>query len=553
MKRGTVWLWAVLSSFVASEPYAAKAVATPDAVYVNGKIVTMDSTSSVAQAFAVRGDQIVAVGKNATISALASQQTRKVDLQGATVIPGLTDSHDHFWNAGKYMGRGVDLVGVVTLAEMQMRLRAAVAKAAPGEVVFTTTGWSVNPQPTRQDLDAISASVPIVVIAYRRGTAFFNSAAFARLGVTKAHPRYKGVEVPVDETGELSGTLPIFPTRVFMIDDLLPPRTAAEQDEVIRQAMRERNALGITSIRELAVWPSAIPAFNRMRNRGEFTVRVALGIEFPDVENTEQHLAELPPVNRDDPWLFLDSVAEEPWTPGSMSPANFTALVRAENRMGWRHAPHIFPDIERSIPVDTTVEATLSAYEAADRDSPLVGKRWYLEHHPFATPAQMERMARLGIVVSTQDMGYRPPNPAHIASLSPQRLDHLNPIREFLDHKIVVIGGSEYGGPTATDREPNNLMIPFYFYVTRKTVDGKTRAASEKISREEALRLFTVNAAYATFQEKKKGQIAPGMWADFVILNQDLMTVPDEKILETRPMATFVGGKKVYASPGSQL
>ena len=121
-------------------------------------------------------------------------------------------------------------------------------------------------------------------------------------------------------------------------------------------------------------------------------------------------------------------------------------------------------------------------------------------------------------------------------------------MREFLDHKLVVIGGSDYGGPNPIEREPNNPMIPFYFYVTRKSRAGDTVGADEKISREDALRIFTVNAAYATFEEKDKGSIAPGMLADFVVLNQDIMLVPDEKILETRPLATFVGGKKVYAA-----
>ncbi len=177
------------------------------------------------------------------------------------------------------------------------------------------------------------------------------------------------------------------------------------------------------------------------------------------------------------------------------------------------------------------------------------GQRWYMEHVSFATPAEMERMARLGVIVSVQDAGYEPPA---AAPLPPERMAHQNPIRGFIDHKIVVIGGSDYTSPDADEREPNNPMIPFYFYVTRKTKSGEILTPSEKISREEALRIFTVNPAYATFQEKIKGQIAAGMFADFVILNQDLMTVPDEKILATRPLATFIGGRKVFSAPGAR-
>ena len=543
----TRWLlWAILALLGAFESKAAQPVSRPDTIYVNGKVVTLDARSSIAQAFAVRGQRIVAVGRNATIAALAGAGTRKVNLRGATVIPGLTDSHDHLWNSAKYITRGVDMVGVVTLKEMQDRLRAALVRSG-GEVVFTTTGWSIRPAPTRKDLDAVSSTVPIVLIARRRGVGVLNSAALVRLGISREHPMFMEARVPVDDSGEPLGTPPAYPISVYMIDALLPTMTHDQQDEMVRQAMQERNALGITSIRELAVWPEAVTALQRIRNKGELTVRMALGIEFPDLTNTAAHLAELPRVNRSDPWLFLDSVSEEPWTPGSTSVEEFTALVRAENRMGWRHAPHVSSDESRGISADDATEQTLSAYETADRDSPMDGERWYLEHVPFATPEQMERMARLGLVISTQDSGYRP---LATSPLPPQRMERQNPIREFLDHKLVVVGGSDYAGPTATEREPNNPMIPFYFYVTRKTQGGEVRTSSERISREEALRIFTVNAAYATFEEREKGQIAPGMLADFVILNQDLMSAPEEKILDTHPLATFAGGKKVYSAPG---
>jgi predicted amidohydrolase YtcJ len=192
----------------------------------------------------------------------------------------------------------------------------------------------------------------------------------------------------------------------------------------------------------------------------------------------------------------------------------------------------------------------LAAYEAVDREHKLNGKRWYIEHVPFATPDQIARMAKLGTVVSVQFQGYEPPSPA---PLPPERMAEENPIRSLVDHKLVVIGGSDYTSPTAEEKAPNNPMIPFYFYVTRKTKAGALLAPDQKISREEALKIFTVNPAYATFQEKTKGRIKSGMLADFVILNQDLMTVPDDQILATKPEATFVGGREVYAASGASF
>src|SRR5882672_2509503 len=120
---------------------------SPDAIFYNGKVVTVDSGSTIQQAFAVKGEEFVAVGTSSKIKALADKSTRQVDLKGATVIPGLSDNHDHLWNAGKYLRQGVEMEGVIYLSDMQARLRKAVAAAKPGEVVFTTTGWRLQPGP----------------------------------------------------------------------------------------------------------------------------------------------------------------------------------------------------------------------------------------------------------------------------------------------------------------------------------------------------------------------------------------------------------------------
>ncbi|MCC7463543.1 MAG: amidohydrolase [Gammaproteobacteria bacterium] len=522
-------------------------VRIPDVIYHHGRIITMDGQSSVAEAFAVAGERFVAVGSNADVQALAGRRTRQVDLQGATVIPGLFDSHDHLWNSAKFEFRGVDMIGVRSLSEMQARLRSAVARAKAGETVFTTLGWRVTPAPTRQDLDAVSADVPIAVVSSRQGKGVVNSAALKRLGISKASPVFGGMPVPVGADGEPTGAPPGYPASLQMMEALLPPLTPAVEDMMVTKAMARRNALGITSTRELSIWPQAVQALQRMGREGKLTVRMALGVEYPEQLATSRYLARLPPAKRVDPWVFIDCAGEEPWPPGSASLQDFTAYVRAVRKLGWRVAPHVSSDNARGVTFDQATDQTLDAYETLDRDAPLKGQRWYMEHVQFATPQEIERMARLGVIASVQFQGYRPPVPA---PLPPERMAHQNPLRRFIDHGVVLIGGSDYTSPTADDPEPNNPFAAFYFYVTRHTVSGASLTPSERISREEALRIFTVNPAYATFQEHEKGRIGAGMLADFVILNQDLMTVPDEKIRATRPWATFVGGRQVYAAPG---
>jgi predicted amidohydrolase YtcJ len=522
---------------------------TPDAIFYNGKIVTVDSGFSIQQAFAVRGEEFVAVGTNAKVRALAGKDTRLVDLKGATVIPGLMDNHDHLWNAGKYLRHGVDMVGVTSLAEMQSRLRQAVAAAKPGETVFTTTGWRVQPGPTRKDLDQVSSEIPMIVIGSRRGNAALNSAALKLAGITKENPSYAGSPVRTDPSGEPTGAPPGYPAAVMLIDKLLPPLTQADEDEIITKGEQERNALGITSIRELQAWPETVRAYNRLWHQGKLTLRLAMGIEFADQANTAKNLELFGvAVPFGDHWMRMDSVGEEPWVPGTMPLKPYTDLVLTMNRLGWRPAPHVSSDPARGTSADDAANNTLDAYEAADRDSSIKDKRWYVEHVPFATPEQMDRMAKLGLVISIQDAGYNASFPGANPTMGKDRLEHQNPVAEFLNHKLVVIGGSDYGGPTPAEMNPNNPCIPFYFYVTRKAKDGTVVGADEKISREQALRIFTANPAYATFEEEVKGSIAPGKLADFVILSQDIMTVPDDQILSTHPLATYVGGRKVFAA-----
>jgi len=524
---------------------------TPDSIFYNGKIVTVDSGFSIQQAFAVRGDQFIAVGTTAKIKAMAGKSTRLVDLKGSTVIPGLSDNHDHLYNAGKYLRGGVDLVGVTTLPEMLSRIKQGVAAAKPGETVFTTTGWAVRPGPTRKDLDQISMDVPIVVIGSRRGTGMLNGAALKLAGITGDTTSYLGSPVKKDAAGEPSGVIPDYPASVQLIDKLLPPLTDAVEDEIIRKGEEERSALGITSIRELQAWPPAVRAYYRLWRQNKLTLRLAMGIEFPDQAGTARELALLGVGSAfGDHWMRLDAVGEEPWPP-AFPTKPYTEIVTAMDELGWRPTPHVSADGDRSTSDDAT-EAVLSAYEAADRVSPIKGKRWVVEHVPFATPAQLDRMEKLGLVISIQYAGYLNGQQA-IETMGKDRAEHQNPVREYLDHRLVVIGGSDYSGPKPDEALPNNPLIPYYFYVTRKARTGEIVGGDEKISRAEALRIFTTNSAYATFEEKAKGSIQPGMLADFVVLNQDLLTVPDDKILATHPLATYVGGNKVFSAPSSNF
>src|SRR5579863_494469 len=227
---------------------------TPDAIFYHGKIVTVDAASDIQQAFAVKGEEFLAAGTNAKIRALAGKNTRLVDLHGSTVIPGLADDHHHVYASARVTWRGVDMVGVTTLAEMSKRLQPAVAKAKPGETVFTTVGWRIpEGRPNRQDLDQISTSVPIVAVRGRRGAATLNTAALKAAGITREHPSFEGAQLPTDSKGEPNGETPGYPQALLLLDKLIPPPSPEEEMELILRGQREQNSLGLTSMRELTL------------------------------------------------------------------------------------------------------------------------------------------------------------------------------------------------------------------------------------------------------------------------------------------------------------
>ena len=513
--------------------------AAPDTIFYNGKVITVDSAFNIRQAFALRGDTYVAVGTNAAVRALAGRNTRLVDLKGASVIPGMSDNHDHLYNSGRYM-RGIDLVGATSTEEVVQRLREGMSRFKPGETVFGSIGWRAPL--TRTHLDQISTTVPIVALSGRRGAAVMNTAALAKGGVTPATKEYMGKPMPRDAGGELTGAMPIWPMGLYLIDAVVPFTTPAEEEQLILDGQKQRLALGITSIRDLANWTFGIRAFQRVRQQGKLQIRVALGFEVPDAENPERFLREqMVTSGFGDKWLRIDTQGEEPWPPAAISAARYTDLSRELNRLGWRPSPHVGNN--------ETLDIVLNAWEAADRDQSIKSKRWVIEHAPNATPAQIKRMAALGIIVSTNMVGYANDYQAAVKSLGQEQTDRQTPVREWIDNKVVVLYGSDYNGPNPETASSNNPWIPLYYYVTRKNKEGQIIGAQQKITRAEALRIATINNAYATFEEEVKGSIETGKLADFLVLSADYMTVPEEQILQLRPMATYVGGKKVFNAP----
>ena len=406
--------------------------------------------------------------------------------------------------------------------------------------MFGSVGWRAPL--TRKDLDQISADVPIVALRARRGAAVMNSAALKKAGISKDMQSYMGKEIPKDSSGELTGETPDYPAGLYVVDKVVPLPTPDEEEQWIAVGQKQRNALGITSIRDLSNWPHGMRAFERMWRQGRLTVRVSMGLELAVSDPAGLARAQIVTPGFGDHWLRIDSAGERPHAPaGDATPEQYKALMLELNRLGWRHSPHV--------ETNEALEAVLQAYEAADRESPIRDKRWVVEHIPNVTPPLMERLAKLNVIVSTNMAGYTGNYDAAVRSLGQEQAQRQTPVRELLDHHLVVINGSDYGGPNPETTTSNNPFVPLYYYVSRKTRDGRVLGPQEKISREEALRIATNNNAFATWEEKVKGSIEPGKLADFLVLSGDFMTIPEDEILKLHPLATYVGGRKVYAAP----
>ena len=526
----------------------------PDAIFRNGKIATVDTAFTVAEAFAVKGDRFTAVGSNADISALAGPGTQVVDLRGRTVVPGLIDNHNHQYHVALMTQRGVDVSRVTSLKELLDRVRQAVAVTPAGRTVYTNTGWDPRelPErrpPTRKELDEVGPTHPVVVYE-SRSRAYLNSAALKVLGITRETPQPPRITIGKDHAGELDGTIGGSPGGVIaLLAKVVPPPDLDETKAIIKKVQAQQHALGLTGIRELQLRPDVMRAyFELWRERG-LTMRTSVGLELNAGEEGE--LEELlgswgVGSGFGDEWLRLDCVAE--FNPGDLvtqpdgrvegelrlPQEKFREAILVMNRHGWRPAIHVNGD--------KTLDLVLDAYEMADRERSIRDRRWIVEHIPLVRPDQIDRISRLGVLVSAQFQPYAGAE-RMIRQWGRERAERAVPMRELLDAKLVVSGGSDWPGA------PNNPFVNIYFYVTRKTQEGEVIGAAQKISRNEALRVETLANAYMTFEENLKGSIEAGKLADFVILSDDVLTVPEERILEIRPLATYVGGRRVYASP----
>jgi predicted amidohydrolase YtcJ len=334
----------------------------------------------------------------------------------------------------------------------------------------------------------------------------------------------------------------------------------------VLETQRKLNAYGITSVRIPGSYKGNLfqdyKLLKQMRDSGQLSLRYTLylpGFASADPAKIREMIADSG-VTQDegDEWVRIGGVKlivdggfegghmtkpyAEPYGKGGsfngltlVSPANFTAVVKEVNRLGWRVATHAVGD--------AAVDEVLDAYEAADSEHPIGGKRWAIEHAFIVRPDQIARMKKLGVILSVQDHLYLAA-PAMKKYWGIDRAREVTPLKTYLDNGFLVVGGTD--SPVV----PFNPFWELYHFNTRDTISDGVYGADERVeSRETLLRMITINYARLTGEDKIKGSIEPGKLADFAILSDDILTVPAKQILQMKALATYVEGKQVYHDP----
>lgn len=544
--------WAGASRLVSTQ------AVSPDTILINGRIYTVDGDFSTAEAVAITAGRFTAVGTTERVRRLAGPSTRVIDLDGDTVVPGLQDNHLH--NAGG--GPGVDLSRTRSLRDVLDAIRARVSTAKPGDVVVTNADWheaQLKEQrlPYRKDLDTVSPNTPVVVV--RGGHEYIlNSAALKKWNITTETPQPPGGRITRDLQGDLNGELVDRAKALVTLPDV---RERINADYFLAEH-KKLNAAGLTSIRYPGASVQQYRILQELEKRGQLTIRVnqlMRAQEAVDVEKMKAAVANWN-VKQDEgtEWLRLGGIKmgvdggfeggwmtelyQKPYDEegkyygiNTLRQAPYTEIIKELNRQGWRLSTHAVGD--------AAIDQVLAAYEAANAEKSIAGRRWTIEHGFVPRPDQFPRMKKLEIAIAAQNHLYLA-GPSLVKMWGQKRAAWVTPVRAYLDAGIPVSGGTD------SSVVPYPPLWVFYHFVTRDTITGGVLGSDQRITRQEALKLLTVNNAWLTFEEKTKGSIEAGKVADLVVLPEDIMTVEPKRIEAMQVLMTMVGGKIVHQQPG---
>jgi predicted amidohydrolase YtcJ len=522
--------------------------ADPSLIVINAKVITVDDQSNIAQAFAVRDGKFIAVGDNATIGAMAGAGTRVIDAGGRSVTPGLNDGHIHMVRAGFWWKYEARLDEAQTLPEILAIVKARAAATPPATWILTLGGWHYSQikerrMPTRAELDAVAPDHPVYVQALRE-VGQMNSAAIKLSGITADMALPPGVSIGKDAAGQFDGSIRGFAGQT-LAERSFPKQSLDDKIEGLRMVMHDFNAAGLTSVGEtfgIGVAESDYQVLYELWRRRGMSVRVGLHYPTGGFDHAQRWL-EYPAAGFGDDMLTLNGLGEgvlnamgDGYIPKQFAiapeaKAELQKIVAAgaRNKVSFQfHAT-----------IETTMNAMLDALEAAHAEVPLDRLRINFLHAEQITPAIVTRMKKLGMGVQMQD---RQMLGSDLMKANwGERANDIPPVKTVYESGLPFAGGTD--GTTSSSYRP---FISIAWLVTGKNWRGDLLRPTERLTREQALRAYTRGPAWFTWEENRKGAIAPGMLADFVLLDRDYLTVNEDEIRSIRPVLTAVGGQVVY-------
>ena len=538
---------------------AAAAAAPADLIIRNAHIVTVDRKFSTASAAAIRSGRFVSVGSDAEVLKTRGTRTRVVDLHGKTVLPGFNDTHVHL-SAGKDLGTQVDLTHIRSIKDIKAAIAAQAAKVKAGEWIVGTRGWweyqlAEGRLPTRADLDAAAPHNPVSIPGPHYVIA--NSLGLKLAGVTRDTPNPRGGEIYKDSAGEPTGLLMDNAGR--FVRKFMREPTKLQKMAGMKRVLELVNSNGLTSVGDPSGTPDDAAMYRELRDRGELTVRVDFAYDIDPAEpldRVEAQLKALPRPGADGDGMFrADEIGETgldgaeltalleqdyPGRPGyrglqKVPSAQFRQFAALVAKYGYRLRPHAVGD--------AAIDEAVDAFDFANRTTPIVKRRWMIDHAFLLGPQHYEHVKRLGLIINSQVMHNYELGALILKAWRRPLADRSEPYADWLRNGVMFAGGSD--GPISYYAEP---LLEIYGEVTRGTQWGGRLGPNQGISRKEAIRSVTINGAYTTFEEKMKGSIEPGKYADFVILSGDILKVPAEAIRDLKVQATVLGGRTVFGS-----
>lgn len=548
---------AALLAFAFSGFLQAQTKPAADLIVTNAKIWTVDKTRPHAEALAVLGDRIVAVGSAAEVDTWHGPQTKVLDAQGKLLLPGFNDAHVHFVDGGDHLS-AVQLKDAASPEEFARKIGERVKTTAKGEWIiggdWDEQRWSPANLPTKELIDPVTPDTPVWVNRYDGHESLANSVTLKLAGITAKTPEPAGGQIVRDAQGNPTGVLK--DAAQDLVNKAMPPMTSAHRMRAIHQAMDHAASLGVTSVQDMNPSYDDVKAYAELQEQGTLTVRIyAAPMETNWRDQARigvRHafgtlLLRMGAVKGyadgslgSETAYFFDSYTDAPNTHGILSDEMHPAgemlkRLRGADAAGLQLCVHAIGD--------RAISMTLDMFAQIEKTNGKRDRRWRIEHSQHLAAKDFARYARLGVIASVQPYHAIDDGRWAESRIGPDRIKRTYAFRTFIDNGVRLAFGTDWFVA------PLSPMWNVYAAVTRATLDGKNPTGwvpEQKLTVAEAIEAYTMGSAYAEFQEKDKGSIKAGKLADFVVLSDDIFKIPPAAIKNVKVEATYLGGKLVY-------